>query len=140
MNCARLRGKNLACWCGLSAPAMSTTVSNWGTSDGQEADAGTARMTARRKGYYPRIVSSGSQGSAPEAPESLKPLIGADAIAAALQISPEQLKSLLYPARRREQIGLPARKLPGLGLAAERDELLTWWRSYLTGQGVADRL
>ena len=36
---AALRGHDLACWCGLSAPAMSTTVSNWGTSDGQEADA-----------------------------------------------------------------------------------------------------
>jgi hypothetical protein len=97
-------------------------------------------MSGRRRGYYPRIVSQEAP-SGPSAPRvELQPLIGADAIALALQITPEQLKSLLYPSRRREQIGIPARKLPGLGLAAERKELLTWWQAYLTGQALRDAL
>jgi hypothetical protein len=94
-------------------------------------------MMARRQGYYPRIVHSTSEATPPAEPP--QPLIGAGAIAEALQIAPEQLKSLLYPASRRVRIGIPARKLAGLGLAAEREELLAWWRAYLQGQGVAGR-
>jgi hypothetical protein len=130
-----------------SALASNRTVSIFGTPPEPVASspypgsvsAGRAdkAMRGRRNGYYPAVMKAAGQGISDDPPgkENLAPdpLIGAATIAAALKIRSEQLKSLIYPASRRQRLGAPSRKLPGLGLVAERRELLEWWRSYLSG-------
>jgi hypothetical protein len=70
----------------------------------------------------------------------LQPIIGARAIAAELQITKQQLKSMLYPKRRGKTTDAdqnddlppaPIRKVRGLGLAADRRTLQAWWRQVL---------
>jgi hypothetical protein len=60
------------------------------------------------------------------------------AIAAALGITIQQLKSLLYPNKRHGgdlALKPPIKKVRGLGLVADRGVLLSWWRRTLADDG-----
>ena len=74
----------------------------------------------RRQGYYAH------SGPLPSPAPQLEPLVGADAIAAALGIEPKRLYRLIEK-HKGSPDAPPIHKVPGLGLSADRLTLLAWW-------------
>jgi hypothetical protein len=91
---------------------------------------------ARRNYYVPAPVARAAPTPPAIADEvELEPIIGRAAIAAELKITVKQLDQIIYADPRRPTSGekAPIRKVPGLGVVADRTILLAWWRRTLRG-------
>jgi len=86
---------------------------------------------SRHREYYgpahePRVVPAESKRP--------KPVIGAEAIAALLEIKTKQVYRLVEgdPRRPRPPEAIPPiERRPGFGLVADRETLLLWWAQFL---------
>lgn len=95
----------------------------------------------RRSGnFYLSAVPSPAPPPPPDTPApeeaDVQPILGAEAIAGVLGIQPKQVYRMLEKASKAGAPAPPIRKVPGLGLSADKATLLRWWRHTLTGSAA----